>query len=331
MLKFSEEKLLQEFRTGLGLKEQIEGMIDAICETGYSSVLYVGIGGTILAAGQVFKMAKQLGARLPLFLENAADLVAEGHPFLDDQSLVIIASASGDTKEVVAAVDYAHEKGARVLGYVEKPGTPLAEKCDDLILSPCGETLFFYTVTLRLLKNAGFFPDYDRFYQELEKLPEALVGVAKQADPAMEELAGRLWNENLTYVIGSGLLEDWATCYGMCIMEEMQWMRTRPVSCANFFHGTLEVIDRDTPVLLFIGEDKTRAEAQRVERFVETVSAKVNVIDTQEYALGDMDPAFRPLLSPFIASIVCRRLSVYLERERRHPMAIRRYYRRLEY
>lgn len=331
MLKFNEEKLLQEVRTGLALKEQIEKLVDAVCEKGYSAVLFVGIGGTILAAGQVVKMAKQLGARLPLFLENAADLVAEGHPYLDEKTLVVTASASGDTKEVVAAVDYVHEKGARVLGYVQTPGTPLAQKCDDLILTPCGETLFYYTVTLRLLKNAGFFPDYDAFFCELEKLPEALVSVSKQADAAMEALASQIWNENLIYVIGSGMLEDWATCYGMCIMEEMLWMRSRPVSCANFFHGALEVIDRDTPILLFIGEDSTRAEAQRVERFVQTVSAKVHIIDTQEYALGEINPAFRPLLSPFIASIVCRRLSVYLEKERRHPMAIRRYYRRLEY
>lgn len=67
----------------------------------------------------------------------------------------------------------------------------------------------------------------------------------------------------------------------MCIMEEMQWMRTRPISAANFFHGTLEVIERDIPVILIKGEDKTRPEMDRVEKFVNTVSAKVTVFDTK--------------------------------------------------
>lgn len=331
MYKYDPEKHLTEVRTGLGLKGQIEAIIDRVCEEGYSSVIYVGIGGTVLAAGQVLKIAKQLGAKLPLYLENAADLVLEGHPFLDEKTLVIIASASGDTKEVVAAVDYVHKKGAKVLGYVETPGTPLAEKCDELVLTPAGETLFFYTVTLRLLKNADQFEDYDRFFEELKYLPEDLVSVSEQADGAMEALAGKIWNNDLTYVIGSGNLEDWAVCYGMCILEEMQWMRTRPVSCANFFHGTLEVIDRDAQILLFKGEDKTRAQAERVEKFVHTISANVHVIDTKDYVLEGISEEFRGLLSPFVASVVCRRLSVYLERERRHPLAIRRYYRRLEY
>lgn len=52
-------------------------------------------------------------------------------------------------------------------------------------------------------------------------------------------------------------------------------------SAANFFHGTLEVIERDIPVILIKGEDKTRPEMDRVEKFVNTVSAKVTVFDTK--------------------------------------------------
>ena len=65
-------------------------------------------------------------------------------------------------------------------------------------------------------------------------------------------------------------------------MEEMQWMRTRPISAANFFHGTLEVIERDIPAMLIKGEDVTRPEMDRVEKFVQTISAKVTVFDDHE-------------------------------------------------
>ena len=124
---------------------------------------------------------------------------------------------------------------------------------------------------------------------------------------------------------------DWAVCYGMCIMEEMQWMRTRPISASNFFHGTLEVIDRDTSVILIKGEDKTRPLMDRVENFVHKISAKVTVFDSKEFELKGISDEFRGMLCPIMMRSAFQRVSTHLEYNRRHPLAIRRYYRRLDY
>ena len=107
--------------------------------------------------------------------------------------------------------------------------------------------------------------------------------------------------------MGSGNLEDWATCYGMCIMEEMQWMRTRPISAANFFHGTLEVIERDIPVIL------------------------IKVFDSKDFELKGISEEFRGMLCPIVMRSAFQRVSIHLEHNRRHPLPIRRYYRRLDY
>ena len=53
----------------------------------------------------------------------------------------------------------------------------------------------------------------------------------------------------------------------MCILEEMQWIRTRPVHASDFFHGTLELVEKGVSVLLLKGEDAYRPLAERVERF----------------------------------------------------------------
>ena len=331
MRAYEPDKHLEELNGGLQIIPETERLIDQICADGYSSIIYLGIGGTLLAEGQVLKLAKQCGCRLPIYLENAADLVWEAPAYLDEKSLVITCSASGDTKEIITAVDFAHEKGARVLAYVATPGTPLAQKADYVILSPFGETQFLYTVTFRLMANAHQFDAYPALFEAIRQLSENLIRISQTCEDSMAAIAEAICDEPLTYIVGSGSLEDWATCYGMCIMEEMLWMRTRPISAANFFHGTLEVIERDIPLLLFFGEDKTRPEMERVRKFAETISAKVYVIDTADYQLDGIDPALRPLLSPFITSVVCRRLSAHLEHLRRHPMAIRRYYRRLTY
>ena len=290
-------------------------------------VLAVGIGGTLLYAGQIFHTARQLGCSLPLYLTNATDFLYEGDANFTKDSVVVVASLSGHTVEVEQAIDKAHEVGARVIGYVEVVDTPIANKVDELVTTVGGEYYWWYTVVLRFMKNAGQFDKYDELVSDMQNLPKDIVQVYKDADAQMKEYADKYCDSPLTYLVASGNLEDWAHCYGMCIMEEMQWMRTRPISAANFFHGLLEVIERDTTVLLIKGEDKTRPEMDRVENFVGKICANVTTIDTKNFEL----PGIRDILSPIVMRSAFMRLNVHLEHNRRHPLDIRRYYKCLDY
>lgn len=331
MLNFDEAKVRQDHQNGVDMIPEVEKVVDQICDEGYDNIFLFGIGGTLLYAGQIMHIAKQLGCSLPLYLENATDFLYEGNKKFTKNSVVVIASLSGNTIEVEAAIDKAHEVGARVIGYVEVPESPLAKKVDHLVTTVGGEYYWWYTVVLRFMKNAGEFDAYDKLTSQMKNLPDAVVQIYKDADEEMKNYAEKYCDEPITYLVGSGNLEDWAVCYGMCIMEEMQWMRTRPISAANFFHGTLEVIERDIPVILIKGEDKTRPEMDRVEKFVNRVSAKVTVFDTKKFALPGIDEEFRGVLSPIVMRSAFMRLNVHLEHCRRHPIDIRRYYKALKY
>lgn len=331
MLNFDEAKVRQDHQNGVDMIPEVEKVVDQICDEGYDNIFLFGIGGTLLYAGQIMHTAKQLGCSLPLYLENATDFLYEGNKKFTKNSVVVIASLSGNTIEVEAAIDKAHEVGARVIGYVEVPESPLAKKVDHLVTTVGGEYYWWYTVVLRFMKNAGEFDVYDKLTSQMKNLPDAVVQIYKDADEEMKNYAEKYCDEPITYLVGSGNLEDWAVCYGMCIMEEMQWMRTRPISAANFFHGTLEVIERDIPVILIKGEDKTRPEMDRVEKFVNTVSAKVTVFLFKNFALPGIDDEFRGILSPIVMRSAFMRLNVHLEHCRRHPIDIRRYYKALKY
>lgn len=331
MLNFDEAKVRQDHQNGVDMIPEVEKVVDQICDEGYDNIFLFGIGGTLLYAGQIMHTAKQLGCSLPLYLENATDFLYEGNKKFTKNSVVVIASLSGNTIEVEAAIDKAHEVGARVIGYVEVPESPLAKKVDHLVTTVGGEYYWWYTVVLRFMKNAGEFDAYDKLTSQMKNLPDAVVQIYKDADEEMKNYAEKYCDEPITYLVGSGNLEDWAVCYGMCIMEEMQWMRTRPISAANFFHGTLEVIERDIPVILIKGEDKTRPEMDRVEKFVNRVSSKVTVFDTKKFALPGIDEEFRGVLSPIVMRSAFMRLNVHLEHCRRHPIDIRRYYKALKY
>jgi len=73
------------------------------------------------------------------------------------------------------------------------------------------------------------------------------------------------------------------SCYGMCILEEMQWIRTRPVHAAEFFHGMLELIEDGVSVLLLKEEDAARPLAERVEAFVPRYGGLLTVLDSTDY------------------------------------------------
>ncbi|MFQ8704704.1 MAG: SIS domain-containing protein [Thomasclavelia sp.] len=331
MLNFDENRVRTEHQNGVNLIPEVEKIVDQVCQEGYSNIFLFGIGGTLLYAGQIMHTAKQLGYDLPIYLENATDFLYEGNAKFNEKSIVVIASLSGNTVEIEQAIDKAHEVGARVIGYVEVLESPLAKKVDYLVNTFGGEYYYWYSVVLRFIKNAGQFDKYDQLFTEIKAMPENVVQIYKDADADMKNYAEKYCDEPITYLVASGNLEDWAVCYGMCIMEEMQWMRTRPISAANFFHGTLEVIERDIPVILIKGEDATRPEMDRVESFVHRVSAKVTVFDTKKFKLDGISDEFRGILSPIVMRSAFMRLNVHLEHCRRHPIDIRRYYKALNY
>jgi fructoselysine-6-phosphate deglycase len=117
----------------------------------------------------------------------------------------------------------------------------------------------------------------------------------------------------------------------MCILEEMQWIRTRPVHASDFFHGTLELVERGVSVILFKSEDEFRPLGERVEHFARQYTDKLTVVDPQEAALPGIPQALRALLSPLILATQLERLSAHLEYRRDHPLTTRRYYKRVAY
>lgn len=117
----------------------------------------------------------------------------------------------------------------------------------------------------------------------------------------------------------------------MCILEEMQWIKTRPVHASDFFHGTLELVEEDTSIILLKGEDRTRPLAERVERFAEHYSKELTVFDTKDYPLEGISDGLRSLVSPIVFAALLERVSCHLEEQRDHPLTTRRYYKKVPF
>ena len=133
------------------------------------------------------------------------------------------------------------------------------------------------------------------------------------------------------YFIGAGNQWGATYSYAMCYWEEQLWIRTKSITCPEFFHGMQEIITADTPVTLFMGEDEQRPLAERVARFLPRVCGNYTIIDTRELPMKGISPEFRGSISHLMMHAVNNRVDAYLELFLRHPLSIRRYYRQFEY
>ena len=120
--------------------------------------------------------------------------------------------------------------------------------------------------------------------------------------------------------------------FTMCILEEMQWKRTKAVSSPEFFHGSLELVDEDTLVILVKGVDACRPLDERVEKFLNQYAEKKVIIDLSNYLIPGVDAKFADICSPMVfETITTGRLAAHWEHHTGHSLAFRRYYRQFDY
>lgn len=333
MLKFEHDQFLAKAHSLTALRGKVEELVDSLPVRGITSIHLIGAGGT-WAQMLPYDQYLRTKSTIPVRTHIAAELIETGDSLLDEHALAVFTSVSGTTDDVVRAIAYCKELGALTVGFTGYPESPIATTVDVPMLSLPEAWPFdiqMLLLTTALLNRHGAFPEYEKFVTELEGIPEILVAVAEQGEVFAQAYAEAHKDTDWYHLVGAGNTWGFAYLYSMCILEEMQWLRTTRVHGAEFFHGSLELLEKDTAVLLFMGEDDTRPLMERVDRFARKVSDDVMTIDTKDYPLEGISPQFRYLYSPLVLDTVLSRLSKHLERVRDHSLDLRRYYRVVEY
>ena len=337
MLNFDEKRFLRIQTQAVALAPGIDELIRAKLRDGAKSVVFLGAGGAGILMEPAYDLLR-LDSTFPAFLERPAELVRTGSTRIDESSIVVIPSLSGTTGESIAVLDVARAAGATIVTLTGDPSSPLAvagdatftvEAADDT----SSETFFVQSllIALSIMNARGERDDYSTIVEELAALPQALLEAKRTFEPRAERLAEQLQGIEYQLITAAGNAWAEAWYFGMCILEEMQWIRTRPIHAADFFHGTLELVEKGVDVLILKGEDASRPVVERVERFAPRVTNRLVVIDTKDFALAGISDGTRSLVSPVVLATVLERLSAHLEIARRHPLVTRRYYRRLDY
>jgi fructoselysine-6-phosphate deglycase len=340
MLNFDAARFLRIQSGAVALAAEIDAEIAAAMANGLANLHLVGAGGAgILMQAAAVLLRRQ--STLPVFTDHISETMAGGSVSLGEGSLVFLASLSGTTKESIAFLDYAKARGARVVTMVGRAESPLGQAGDRALVNfaqddTSSESFYVQTLLVALSVLArrgelGTLGTYDDLIAGLAAAPQAFLTAKSAIEPKAEDFARIIAGSDWHIFTGAGNVWPEAYYYGMCILEEMQWIRTRPVHASDFFHGSLELVQEGVSVFLFKGEDASRPLAERVARFVPSVGGSLTVLDTMDYPTPELSPTLRALLSPALLATLLERISAHLEVMRDHPLTTRRYYRRVDY
>lgn len=337
MLNFDEQRFLRIQCGAAGLATRFDDVIAGCIAAGAKNVFFLGTGGAAILMQPAYQLLQRASC-FPSFIDLTAELVITGSANLTKNSIVVMPSLSGTTKESVALLAKIKEIGATVLTLVGHEETPLGKGGDHVFVNfaeddtSC-ESFYLQSlfIALSIMKQTGEIANYDQVISELQSLPKLLLEVKRAYEGKAESFAKILAASDYHIVTGAGNVWPEAFYYGMCILEEMQWIRTRPVHASDFFHGTLELVEKGVSVILFKGEDECRPVADRLQNFAPNYTDRLTVLDTADFELPGVSPQVRGLISPILLATVLERISAHLEVMRNHPLTTRRYYKRVAY
>jgi fructoselysine 6-phosphate deglycase len=304
--------------------------------SGNQRLFLVACGAPNQAMNIAAYWAKKIARTLEIRSYFPAELVHQDPLSLDQNTLVVLASHSGKTKEILQAAEFLSEKRCTKIAITQSHQSPLAQSSEHVF--EYGDTeqgyyagyLIFQSFLSALLKSKEKWEIHEPLLASLNVLPDSLADTFEAQDRRASEIANRLKDESIIYIIGAGPMYGTAYVIASCILMEMQWIHAHPLRAAEFFHGPFEVMDEKTAIINLLGEDPSRPEAERVDQFCRKASIPIITYDSKTYPMVGIDRRIRPILAPLFLDAALVRMAQHLADLRLHPLSKRRYMGKVE-
>ena len=229
--------------------------------------IYIVACGTAYHAGLVGKYAIEKMARIPVEVDVASEFRYRD-PFVDENTLFIAISQSGETLDTLAALREAKRKGARILSIVNVVGSSVARESDDVFYTWAGpeiavastkayttQMICLYLIALYMGEMKGTITKeyYDQILDELQAIPEKVEQILSRSGE-VEQLAKVLYNRTQVFFIGRGL--DSAVAYeGSLKLKEISYINSFAIAAGELKHGTIALMEPETIVIALATQD----------------------------------------------------------------------------
>jgi len=201
-------------------------------------------------------------ARIPVEPDIASEWIYR-NPVIDEATLVIGISQSGETRDTIEAMKLAREKGARTVAITNMMGSQITREVDSVLYTRCGlevgvaasktftaQVSLLYLVALKLAQIRETMPAgeisfiLDKVYELPRKIDQFLDG-----DHPIEEIAQRFVDKPFFLYLGRHIGLPVAL-EGALKLKEISYIPTEAYSAGEMKHGPIALLDEDTPVVV---------------------------------------------------------------------------------
>ena len=291
--------------------------------------------GTAMHAGLVAQSLVRSILRMHMEVEYASEFMYMD-PVIDDKTLVLAISQSGETIDTLEALKYARSQGAKSIAMINVKGSSIARESDYVMYTYAGPEIAVASTKAYTTQIAALFALIGRmavvrgaFNEEQEKsfvdalmqAPDAIQKVLDRKEE-MHHIARGLLEAKDAFMLGRGL--DYAILLeGALKLKEVSYIHTEAYASGELKHGTIALITEKTPVVALVTQERVRDKELSNIREVQSRGASVVILVKDGIDLADADythvftlPAMDDVAMAFPASAALQLLAYYVSMDR---------------
>lgn len=231
------------------------------------SKIYIVACGTAYHAGLIGRYAIERFAKIPVEPDVASEFRYR-EPFIDENTLLIAVSQSGETADTLAAIREAKNKGARILSITNVLGSSVARESDDVFYTWAGPeiavastkayttqlvALYMVALHMAIIKESISEDYYFEIIEKMKALPDKVEEILEKSEE-IKKIAETIKDKNSAFYIGRGL--DYQTSMeGALKLKEISYIHTEAFAAGELKHGTIALIEKETPVIAIASQD----------------------------------------------------------------------------
>lgn len=230
--------------------------------------VYIVACGTAYNAGLLGKYAIEKFVNIPVITDIASEF-RYSDPFVDENSLVILVSQSGETADTLAVLRDSKAKGARILSITNVVGSSIARESDDVFYTWAGPevavastkayttqitSLYMIALDFAIKKGTITREFYDSMISKMKEIPSKIQEILDNEE-YIKEVAKTVVSSEHAFYLGRGI--DYSLAMeGSLKLKEISYIHAEAFAAGELKHGTIALIEKGTPVIAIATQEK---------------------------------------------------------------------------
>lgn len=295
--------------------------------------IYIVACGTAMHAGLVVKNVFEKLCKIPVEVDIASEFRYRD-PLIDEKTLCIYISQSGETADTLAALKLAKSKNAKTIAVSNVIGSSITREADYAIYTHAGPEIAVastkaYTSQVVLLTILAMYfaellgrcdiSEIEKLKADILDLPSKIEALLANTD-GIKDFASKVYTKKDMFFLGRG--SDYSVALeGSLKLKEISYIHSDAYAAGELKHGTIALIENDVVVVGIITNPNLVEKSISNLQEVITRGARVLMVTNQSLPNANFDfviniPETNPLISPILSVIPLQLLAYYVSKNK---------------